>query len=473
MPHHADAAVALLAAGLLVSEEAAGLACAAPLGRTRRPQRLFDGDVHGVELMIASEFLGDLAAVILEHDEVADQIEKAALLEHAFQHHLQFGQARGLAIAGDGAPGLEPLAPRAERADARFHAVGRDQHFVGGEQRGDLRLIGFELLEGRPDRGGLVGRVLELDDAKRQAVDEQHDIGTARVLSFHDGELVDRQPVVGVWVREINHARLIAGDGAVLAAVFHRDAVHQHAMERAIAFDRCRRRQARQLAIGVLDRLRWQLRIEPCQRRAQTLLQDRIAIIGIGSLGRRTIDGDVWPVRNRPPEPAQPLQRGFLDDGFGEGAHATAPTILSASFIRISHEVSLGSSALRTAPSVRAFARFPSICALSGRIKISNFRRISSDAHMNRSFGMFRTLSASRIVPESIFVPISSFIASETKHSMRNVGCGKFGLHRMPVIFLPSAAFLPAGICATAPTRPTFVITQSPGFASIRLTHFL
>ena len=32
------------------------------------------------------------AACILEHDEVPQQIEEAALLEHPFQHHLQLGQ---------------------------------------------------------------------------------------------------------------------------------------------------------------------------------------------------------------------------------------------------------------------------------------------------------------------------------------------------------------------------------------------
>ena len=68
-------------------------------------------------------------------------------------------------LALDGAPGLEPLLPRGEGADARLEAVGDDQQGVVREERGNLCLVGLKLLEGRPDGGVLVGRVLELDDA--------------------------------------------------------------------------------------------------------------------------------------------------------------------------------------------------------------------------------------------------------------------------------------------------------------------
>lgn len=36
----------------------------------------------------------------------------------------------------------------AEGAAARLHSVGRHQHRVRGEERGDLRLVGLELVEG-------------------------------------------------------------------------------------------------------------------------------------------------------------------------------------------------------------------------------------------------------------------------------------------------------------------------------------
>ena len=54
-------------------------------------QRFLDGHVHGVELVIARHLLGELpAAGVLEHDEVPDEVEKPALLEHALEHDLQF-----------------------------------------------------------------------------------------------------------------------------------------------------------------------------------------------------------------------------------------------------------------------------------------------------------------------------------------------------------------------------------------------
>jgi hypothetical protein len=47
-------------------------------------------------------------------------------------------------------------------------------------------------VEGRPDRGVLVGGVLELEDGQGEAVDEEHNVRPAGVLVLGDAELVDR-----------------------------------------------------------------------------------------------------------------------------------------------------------------------------------------------------------------------------------------------------------------------------------------
>ena len=77
VPHHADAAVARLAA-----RPAAGLvASSASVGKClqlRRAQRFIDGNPDRVELVIARHLLGQRAAVVLKHDEVAHHGEKAA-----------------------------------------------------------------------------------------------------------------------------------------------------------------------------------------------------------------------------------------------------------------------------------------------------------------------------------------------------------------------------------------------------------
>ena len=67
-------------------------------------------------------------AYILEDDEVPDQIQKPALLEHALKNHLKLRQPSVCKFFTlDGAPGHEPLAVSRQGADSRLHAV-RDHH---------------------------------------------------------------------------------------------------------------------------------------------------------------------------------------------------------------------------------------------------------------------------------------------------------------------------------------------------------
>jgi hypothetical protein len=184
-------------------------------------------------------------------------------------------------------PGLEPLATGAERADARLHAVGDDERRIRGEERGDLCLIGVKLLERGPDRRVLVGRIFQLDDSERQPVHEQHDVRAAGVLPVCHGKLVDREPVVVVRHREVDHARLRAGNGPVGTPVLHRHAVHEHPVHRAIALDKRRSVGACELAICIFQRLGRQPWIEPHERIAQSLLQYHLGIasplpLGIG-----------------------------------------------------------------------------------------------------------------------------------------------------------------------------------------------
>ena len=86
-------------------------------------------------------------------------------------------------------------------------------------------------------------RILAVDldgtDAYRlpPPLDPQGGIRSPRVLPLADGKLVDGDPVVVVLRREFDCARLRAGDGAVLAAIFHRDAIHQHAVHSAVALN--------------------------------------------------------------------------------------------------------------------------------------------------------------------------------------------------------------------------------------------
>ena len=69
-----------------------------------------------------------------------------------------------------------------------------------------VRQFGFvclELIPGVPDVSVLVGRVLELDDAQGQPVQEEDYVRAAGGLVLLHCELVDGQPVVVGWVCEV------------------------------------------------------------------------------------------------------------------------------------------------------------------------------------------------------------------------------------------------------------------------------
>ncbi len=244
VPDHADAPVPGLTAWPLP-----GVVPASWFGRDRlrRAQRLLHRHVDRMKLVVAGHLLGELAAAgILKHDEMPQQIEKAALLEHALQHHVQLGLMRRRILApADRAPRLEPLLARAERTDARLHAVGSHQQGVAGEKRRHLRLVGLKLLKGGPDRRVLGRRVLQLDHRQWQPIDEQHHVRPARVLPLRDGELVDGQPVVVGSRLEVDDPRLRARDRAIFAPVLDRHAIHQHPVHRAVALHQRRRVQSR------------------------------------------------------------------------------------------------------------------------------------------------------------------------------------------------------------------------------------
>ena len=235
MPDHAYAAVARLAAG-----PAARLVAAAPFGGpelSRRAQRLVHRDPDGVELVIARHLLDErAAAVVVEHDEIAHQRQEAARLEGSRQHHLELGHERvRQGLSCDGAPWFEPLPAGGQRADAGLVPVRDHQSLIHREQGGQLRLVCLELLPRRPDGGILVRRVLQLDDAKGQAVDEQDDVRPAGVAILRNGELVDGQPVVVGGFVEVQHRDLVSPHPSISVPVLDFDAVHEHPVEGAVA----------------------------------------------------------------------------------------------------------------------------------------------------------------------------------------------------------------------------------------------
>lgn len=153
VPDNADALVAG-GAGADGSGEVAGIGrFVYPIGSGQfaaRAQGLLDGDVDGVELVVAGHDLAGLTApVILEDDEVAEVLQEAGGLEEAVNERVELGGGSGDdALTGDGLPGHEALAVGGKRADAGFETIGDDEGFVEGEEGRDLLLVSLQLVEG-------------------------------------------------------------------------------------------------------------------------------------------------------------------------------------------------------------------------------------------------------------------------------------------------------------------------------------
>ena len=180
--------------------------------------------------------------VVFEGDEVADEIEKASFLEHTTNKSLQFERSgRRIKLAFNRAPDFEPFLIRADRPDSRFESIGDNRHFVVVHQRRNLLLVGLDLIVsgGEPFVG--VFRNLQLDDSKRQSVQEHDDVRPTIVLAFDDCELVHRQPVVRLGSVEIDQPDMIACDGSIGTPILDGNSIAQHAMKRAIVADEGRR----------------------------------------------------------------------------------------------------------------------------------------------------------------------------------------------------------------------------------------
>src|SRR5437867_1947637 len=110
-------------------------------------KRFFHGRVYGVKLMIARHFLRDCRAVVLEHEKMADKIEKSPLIEHAAKQNLELRHRSGSnCLTGYRAPRHEAFAVRTDGSDTRIQPIGNDQDGIIGEERWNLRFVRLQLM---------------------------------------------------------------------------------------------------------------------------------------------------------------------------------------------------------------------------------------------------------------------------------------------------------------------------------------
>ena len=143
-----------------------------------RPERLLDGGMDSVDLVVAGHLLDQLsAAVVVEDDEVPNKREEPFWGTGSLEHDLEFrGWSFTRFFALHGPPGLEPLLTSVEGSYAGQEAVGDYLHFVHREHGGEVNLVVLELLQGFPYVGVFVGGVLQFDVPQGKSVDEQHDV---------------------------------------------------------------------------------------------------------------------------------------------------------------------------------------------------------------------------------------------------------------------------------------------------------
>ena len=162
--------------------------------------------------------------------------------------------------------GLNHSAPGGQRTEPRIPPIRNGEHRIVHRQRRHLGLVSLQLMERRPDRGVPVGRIRQLDNRQRHAVYEHHDVGPPRVPVLGHGELVDGRPGVGVRLIKVDGAHLDAAYRTVGGAVLHRHAVHQQAMEGAVARLQRGSFRLRQLAQRVVERISRKVGIEARER---------------------------------------------------------------------------------------------------------------------------------------------------------------------------------------------------------------
>ena len=292
VPHHAAASLAVRP-------------CCGDGGGQRLP--------HRVELVVACELLGLHDAVDdLEGYVVGHEVEEAIGGERASDHHLQFGAlhvVEGRAV--DRAPGCKAVEACRQGADARLGAVADDHRLVEAQQLGRLGIVVADLGV-RPLQGGLgVSRALQLQERERQAVHEDHHVGTDHVALVGplDDELVGDEEAIGLGVGAVDQ---VDGDRARLAVAHDLDgnARHEEGVKGAVVLDHVLGRGGEDGADGRVDHVGRGVRVDGGQRAAQLGLQDSLPVAR--ARAHRAVRGERVARDRTPAGQLEPRQGGQL-----------------------------------------------------------------------------------------------------------------------------------------------------------------
>ena len=107
------------------------------------------------------------------------------------------------------------------------------------------------MVKGRPDRGVLVGEVLQLDNDYRKPVDEENDVRPS-LLHAHYRVLVYGEEFVVQWIFEIEKPDLTPSSLSVLSKIFDIHAISQIFVKALVVLDDIRTLLCNNLSHGFI-----------------------------------------------------------------------------------------------------------------------------------------------------------------------------------------------------------------------------
>ena len=113
--------------------------------------------------------------------------------------------------------------------------------------------------------------------------------------------LVDGEPIVVLWIVEVDHSRLRPADRAVGGAVLDRHAVYEQAVEGPITGFERRPLRASDLAEGVVNGFGRERGVQPSKGVAQSPLEHHLAVVG--AFGGQLAGGISGPCATCQPRP--------------------------------------------------------------------------------------------------------------------------------------------------------------------------
>ena len=182
-----------------------------------------DGLVDAEILVVAGQNLDGAPTGMVVKDEVFQQIEEGLFLADAPQHSFQF-HAACIAFLQT-LPLVEKLVLAAKRAHLGFQSIGQHKEGIVIEQlRNGIEIISVIVYVGVLH---IHGRLFQLDEQQRNAIDKAHDVRSAAVQLRVDFHFFYGEEMIVFRVFEVDHRRASDFGAAIRPLDRHRDAIPQ------------------------------------------------------------------------------------------------------------------------------------------------------------------------------------------------------------------------------------------------------